>query len=99
MWSARTFSLLFEFYIDRMRLGHLRGAVWAGNILFVSGWLDPDLKTDTDMQSQTVGVFKDRQKPDMADIEPDMPNSSGTCRTSPHTPHGKWFCPLLGGVL
>jgi len=41
---------------------NVSGAVWAGNILFVSGWLDPDLKTDTDMQSQTVGVFKDLQK-------------------------------------
>jgi hypothetical protein len=43
-------------------LPDVSGAVWAGNILFVSGWLDPDLKTDTDMQSQTVGVFKDFQK-------------------------------------
>jgi enamine deaminase RidA (YjgF/YER057c/UK114 family) len=43
-------------------LPDVSGAVWAGNILFVSGWLDPDLKTDTDMQSQTVGVFKDLQK-------------------------------------
>jgi len=43
-------------------LPDVSGAVWAGNILFVSGWLDPDLKTDTDMQSQSVGVFKDLQK-------------------------------------
>jgi enamine deaminase RidA (YjgF/YER057c/UK114 family) len=43
-------------------LPNVSGAVWAGNLLFVSGWLDPDLKTDTDMQSQTVGVFKDLQK-------------------------------------
>ena len=38
------------------------GAVWAGNILFVSGWLDPDLQTHTDMKSQSVGVFNSLQK-------------------------------------
>jgi enamine deaminase RidA (YjgF/YER057c/UK114 family) len=38
------------------------GAVWAGNTLYVSGWLDPDLKTHTDTTSQTVGVLKDLQK-------------------------------------
>jgi enamine deaminase RidA (YjgF/YER057c/UK114 family) len=33
-------------------------AVWAGNTLYVSGSLDPDLKTHTDTESQTVGVIK-----------------------------------------
>jgi enamine deaminase RidA (YjgF/YER057c/UK114 family) len=42
-------------------LPNMSGAVWAGNLLFVSGWLDPDLETHTDTQSQTVGVFKDLQ--------------------------------------
>jgi len=37
-------------------------AVWAGDTLYVSGWLDPDLKTHTDIESQTVGLFKDVQK-------------------------------------
>jgi enamine deaminase RidA (YjgF/YER057c/UK114 family) len=38
------------------------GAVWAGNTLYVSGWLDPDLKTHTDTKSQTVGILADIQK-------------------------------------
>lgn len=38
------------------------GASWAGNMLFVSGWLDPDMKTHTDTTSQTVGILKDMQK-------------------------------------
>jgi enamine deaminase RidA (YjgF/YER057c/UK114 family) len=33
-------------------------AVWAGNTLYVSGSLDPDLKSHTDTESQTVGVIK-----------------------------------------
>lgn len=37
------------------------GASWAGNMLFVSGWLDPDMKTHTDTTSQTVGILKDMQ--------------------------------------
>jgi enamine deaminase RidA (YjgF/YER057c/UK114 family) len=37
-------------------------AVWAGNTLYVSGWLDPDMKTHTDTQSQTVGILEDIQK-------------------------------------
>jgi enamine deaminase RidA (YjgF/YER057c/UK114 family) len=37
-------------------------AVWAGDTLYVSGWLDPDLKTHTDTRSQTVGVLEDLQK-------------------------------------
>ena len=36
-------------------------AVWAGDTLYVSGWLDPDLKTHTDTTSQTVGIIKDIQ--------------------------------------
>src|SRR5215472_16218653 len=40
----------------------ISGAVWAGDTLYVSGWLDPDLKTHTDTESQTVGVIKDIQK-------------------------------------
>lgn len=40
----------------------ISAAVWAGNTLYVSGWLDPDLKADTDTKSQTVGIFKDIQK-------------------------------------
>jgi enamine deaminase RidA (YjgF/YER057c/UK114 family) len=40
----------------------LSAAVWAGNTLDVSGWLDPDLKTHTDTKSQTVGIFEDVQK-------------------------------------
>lgn len=37
-------------------------AVWAGNTLYVSGSLDPDRKTHTDTESQTVGLIKDLQK-------------------------------------
>jgi len=40
----------------------ISGAVWAGDTLYVSGWLDPDLKTHTDTTSQTVGIIKDIQK-------------------------------------
>lgn len=40
----------------------ISGAVWAGNTLYVSGWLDPDMKADTDTKSQVVGIFKDIQK-------------------------------------
>lgn len=36
-------------------------AVWAGDTLYVSGWLDPDLKTHTDTASQTAGILKDIQ--------------------------------------
>ena len=38
------------------------GAVWAGNTLYVSGWLDPDRKTNVDTQSQTVSLIKDLEK-------------------------------------
>jgi enamine deaminase RidA (YjgF/YER057c/UK114 family) len=37
-------------------------AAWAGDTLYVSGWLDPERKTHTDITSQTVGLLKDIQK-------------------------------------
>lgn len=37
-------------------------AVWAGDTLYISGWLDPDRKTHSDTRSQTVGILKDIQK-------------------------------------
>src|SRR5580692_8018018 len=37
-------------------------AVWAGDTLYVSGWLDPDIKIHTDTKSQAVGILKDIQK-------------------------------------
>jgi enamine deaminase RidA (YjgF/YER057c/UK114 family) len=37
-------------------------AVWAGETLYVSGWLDPEMKAHTDITSQTVGLIKDIQK-------------------------------------
>jgi enamine deaminase RidA (YjgF/YER057c/UK114 family) len=40
----------------------ISAAVWAGDTLYVSGWLDPDLKTHTDTTSQTVGIIKGIQK-------------------------------------
>ncbi len=40
----------------------ISAAVWAGDTLYVSGWLDPDIKTHTDTTSQTVGLLKDIQK-------------------------------------
>lgn len=40
----------------------IAGAVWAGDTLYVSGWLDPDLKTHTNTTSQTVGILKDLEK-------------------------------------
>jgi enamine deaminase RidA (YjgF/YER057c/UK114 family) len=33
-------------------------AVWAGNTLYVSGSLDPDIEHHPDTQSQTIGVLK-----------------------------------------
>ncbi len=41
---------------------NISGAVWAGNLLFVSGWLDPDLETHPDVKSQTLGAYKDLQQ-------------------------------------
>lgn len=40
----------------------ISGAVWAGDTLYVSGWLDPDIKTHPDTESQAVGLLKDIQK-------------------------------------
>ena len=40
----------------------ISAAVWVGNTLYVSGWLDPDMKTHTDTKSQTVGILEDIQK-------------------------------------
>src|SRR6185436_16560518 len=40
----------------------ISGAVWTGDTLYVSGWLDPDLKTHPDTTSQTVGLIKDIQR-------------------------------------
>jgi enamine deaminase RidA (YjgF/YER057c/UK114 family) len=40
----------------------ISGAVWAGDTLYLSGWLDPDRKTHADTASQTVGMLKDIQK-------------------------------------
>jgi enamine deaminase RidA (YjgF/YER057c/UK114 family) len=37
-------------------------AVWVGDTLYVSGWLDPDVKTHTDIRSQTVGILVDMQR-------------------------------------
>jgi enamine deaminase RidA (YjgF/YER057c/UK114 family) len=34
-------------------------AVWVGDTLYVSGWLDPDRKTHPDTRSQTVGILQD----------------------------------------
>jgi enamine deaminase RidA (YjgF/YER057c/UK114 family) len=40
----------------------IAAAVWARDTLYVSGWLDPDIKTHLDTQSQTVGILTDLQK-------------------------------------
>ena len=40
----------------------IAAAVWVGDTLYVSGWLDPDIKTHPDTTSQTVGLLKDIQK-------------------------------------
>jgi enamine deaminase RidA (YjgF/YER057c/UK114 family) len=40
----------------------ISAAVWAGDTLYVSGWLDPARKSHTDTASQTVGLIKDIQK-------------------------------------
>lgn len=37
-------------------------AVWAGNTLYVSGSLDPDIPNHHDTKSQTVGLLKDLQR-------------------------------------
>src|SRR5207248_884020 len=40
----------------------IAAAVWAGDTLYVSGWLDPEIKTHPDTRSQTEGILKDLQK-------------------------------------
>ena len=40
----------------------ISGGVWAGDTLYVSGWLDPEMKAHTDTKSQTVGLIKDIQE-------------------------------------
>lgn len=40
----------------------IAAAVWAADTLYVSGWLDPDLKTHIDTKSQTVGILEDFRK-------------------------------------
>jgi len=40
----------------------ISAAVWVGDTLYVSGWLDPDLKTHRDTASQTVGILEDLQR-------------------------------------
>jgi len=37
-------------------------AVWVGDTLYISGWLDPDLKTHTDIRSQTRGILEDMRR-------------------------------------
>ena len=37
-------------------------AVWAGDTLYISGWLDPDVKAHADITSQTVGILDDMRK-------------------------------------
>lgn len=37
-------------------------AVWVGDTLYISGWLDPDVKTHADIKSQAVGILGDMQK-------------------------------------
>jgi enamine deaminase RidA (YjgF/YER057c/UK114 family) len=39
----------------------ISAAVWAGDTLYVSGWLDPDIKSHSDTTSQTVSLLKDVQ--------------------------------------
>ena len=40
----------------------IAAAVWAKDTLYVSGWLDPELKTHRDTKSQTEGLIRDMQK-------------------------------------
>jgi enamine deaminase RidA (YjgF/YER057c/UK114 family) len=40
----------------------IAAAVWAADTLYVSGWLDPDIKTHLDTRSQTVGILTDLKK-------------------------------------
>lgn len=40
----------------------IAGAVWSGNTLYISGWLDPDIKAHPDVKSQTIGILEDFKK-------------------------------------
>src|SRR5882762_6935330 len=40
----------------------IAAAVWAADTLYVSGWLDPELKAHQDTKSQTEGLIRDIQK-------------------------------------
>lgn len=40
----------------------IAAAVWTGDTLYVSGWLDPELQTHQDTRSQTEGLLRDIQK-------------------------------------
>jgi enamine deaminase RidA (YjgF/YER057c/UK114 family) len=42
-------------------LRDMAGAVSPGNLLFVRGWLDPDLESHTDVRSQTLGALESLQ--------------------------------------
>src|SRR5215470_7312903 len=62
----------------------ISGAVWAGDTLYVSGWLDPDMKTHTDTTSQTVGIIKDPSKaPRIAETD------AGRCGDDSCVPGGR----------
>jgi enamine deaminase RidA (YjgF/YER057c/UK114 family) len=43
---------------DQCVLPNMPAAVSPGNLLFVRGWLDPDLNSHSDVQSQTVGALR-----------------------------------------
>lgn len=40
----------------------IAGAVWGGSTLYVSGWLDPDIKSHPDVKSQMAGILEDFKK-------------------------------------
>lgn len=50
----------------------ISGAVWANDTLYISGWLDPDRRTNKDTQSQTVQVVLPATASSGALIEVDM---------------------------
>jgi enamine deaminase RidA (YjgF/YER057c/UK114 family) len=42
-------------------LADIAGAISPGNLLFVNGWLDPDLESHSDARSQTLGALQSLQ--------------------------------------
>jgi len=40
---------------------NISGAVWVGNTLYVSGWLDPDIDAHPDSKSQTLALYTSLQ--------------------------------------